>query len=285
MLFFDPILSGNRRISCASCHKEKFAFADNLALSRGARGRKGGRNAPSVMNASLQGSFFWDGRASTLEQQALMPINNPLEMDLPVKIAVERLNNNSFYRRAFQQLFGDLPDEGSLAAALAAFERTLETIDSPMDDWRLNGNEHAVSAPAKRGFALFQGKANCAPCHFGQNFASNEFRNIGLFDGKALRDSGRAAITKDPRDIGKFKIGPLRNVALTAPYMHNGMFKTLRQVIEYYNDPDKVVTHAIGRDPLLAKPLNLSEQEKIDLEIFLVSLTDKRFRGKNEKNP
>lgn len=278
LLFFDPILSGTRRISCASCHKEEFAFADTSAVSLGVHGRKGVRNTPSAMNGSLQASFFWDGRATTLEQQALMPVANPLEMDLPIVTAIKRLNSNSFYRRAFEQLYNQRPDAHNLASALAAFERTLETSNSPLDDWRLNDNENAVSASAKRGFALFQGKANCVQCHFGQDFNSNEFRNIGLYDGETLTDSGRAAISKNPRDLGKFKIGPLRNVALTAPYMHNGMFKTLRQVIDYYNDPDKVVPHAIGRDSLLSKPLNLSEQEKSDLESFLVALTDKRFK-------
>lgn len=284
MLFFDPILSGTRTISCASCHKEEFAFADTSAVSLGLHARKGVRNTPSAMNGSLQVSFFWDGRASTLEQQALMPIINPLEMDLPIDIAVKRLKSNSFYRRTFQHLFNEAPNKANLAIALAQFERTLETNNSPLDDWRLNDNESAVSASAKRGFALFQGKANCVQCHFGPDFNSTEFRNIGLFDGIMLTDSGRAGITKNPRDLGKFKIGPLRNVAVTAPYMHNGMFKTLRQVIDYYNDPDKVVPRSIGRDSLLSKPLNLSDQEKKDLESFLVSLTDKRFKIKQRAN-
>jgi cytochrome c peroxidase len=280
LLFFDPILSGNRTISCASCHKEEFAFADTVGLSPGVRGRKGLRNTPSAMNGRTQSSFFWDGRAKTLEQQALIPISNPLEMDLPIAAAVKRLNHNARYRKAFQRLFHEAPTRTNLAIALAAFERSLETSDSPFDDWRLNENEEAVNASAKRGYTLFKGKAKCLQCHFGADFNSNEFRNIGLFDGRTLTDSGRAAITKNPADLGSFKIGPLRNVALTSPYMHNGMFKTLRQVIEYYDDPDKVVPHAVGRDTLLLKPLNLSDQEKKDLESFLVSLTDKRFKEK-----
>jgi cytochrome c peroxidase len=234
------------------------------------------------MNAGLQASFFWDGRASSLEQQALMPIVNPLEMDLHIDEAVKRLKANSLYNTAFQKLFGVRPNAVNLAAALSAFERTLEASNSPLDDWRLNKNESAVSATVKRGFALFQGKGNCMKCHSGQNFTNSEFRNIGLFDGRALIDSGRAGITKNPQDLGKFKTGSLRNVAITAPYMHNGMFKTLRQVIDYYNDPDKIIPRAIGRDPLLSQPLYLSENEKTDLENFLVSLTDKRFNLKNE---
>ncbi|CAN5397986.1 hypothetical protein BH09BAC4_BH09BAC4_29520 [soil metagenome] len=181
------------------------------------------------------------------------------------------------YRAYFKQVFGELPSKTTLAKALSEFEQTLETAESPLDDWRLNDNEAAVTESAKRGFALFNGKANCVQCHFGADFNSSEFRNIGLFDGKTLADSGRAAITKRAADLGKFKIGPLRNVALTAPYMHNGMFKTLAGVIDHYNDPDKRVPGAINRDPLLAKPLGLTQQEKGDLEEFLRALTDKRF--------
>ena len=280
-LFFDPILSKTKKISCASCHKEEFAFADTSAVSLGVRHQKGVRNTPSTMNMKLQVSFFWDGRAGTLEQQALMPIENPIEMNLPLRTAVWRLNRDPAYIRAFKQVFHEAPNRHNLAKALAEFERTLETSDSPLDDWLLNDNESAVSESAKRGYALFNGtKAKCVQCHFGPDFNNVEFRSIGLYDGKKLMDSGRAAITKNSADIGKFKIGALRNVAITAPYMHNGMFKTLREVIDYYNDPDKIVPYAISRDTLLAKPMNLTEQEKVDLESFMVALTDKRFAGK-----
>jgi cytochrome c peroxidase len=279
-LFFDPILSRNRTISCATCHREEFAFADSSVLSLGVFGRKGKRNTPSAMNVLLQASFFWDGRAKTLEEQALIPVANPDEMNLPIDVAIKRLNASRMYRAAFGRMFGELPTKSNLATALAEFQRTLETNESPLDDWRMNDNEAAVSESAKRGFALFNGKANCVQCHFGANFNNSDFRNIGLFDGRTLADSGRAVVTKRPADLGKFKIGPLRNVALTAPYMHNGMFKTLGQVIDYYDDPDKVVPNAINRDPLLAKPLGLTKQEKLDLESFLRSLTDKRFLAK-----
>ncbi|MFD1257703.1 cytochrome-c peroxidase [Mucilaginibacter terrae] len=280
-LFFDPILSKTKKISCASCHKEEFAFADTSAMSLGVRNQKGVRNTPSAMNMKLQVAFFWDGRANTLEQQALIPVSNPVEMDLPIKNAVWRLNNSSVYTALFQKIFHEAPNQHNLAKALAEFERTLETSDSPLDDWLINENEKAVSESAKRGYVLFNGeKAKCVQCHFGADFNNTEFRSIGLYDGKKLKDSGRAAITKNMGEIGRFKIGALRNVAITPPYMHNGMFKTLRQVIDYYNDPDKVVPHSINRDSLLAKPLNLTEQEKTDLESFLVALTDKRFAGK-----
>jgi len=276
-LFFDPLLSGDRTISCASCHKEQFAFADTATLSAGVAGRHGARNTPSAMNVRLQSAFFWDGRAATLEEQALMPIANPLEMDLPVAEAVARLNQSATYQAAFQRAFGQAPSARTLAKALAEFERSLETSESPFDDWRLSDNEAAVSASAKRGFALFNDKAGCMRCHIGADFNNAEFRNIGLYDGRALADSGRAAITRQASDLGKFKIGPLRNIALTAPYMHNGVFRTLRQVIDFYNEPDKFVPHALNRDPFMARPLGLTEQEKTDLESFLRSLTDKRF--------
>lgn len=278
-LFFDPILSRNRTISCAGCHREKFAFADTSAVSAGVFGRRGKRNTPSAMNVLLQSSYFWDGRAATLEQQALMPIANPDEMDLPVEVAVKRLNRSKIYRDSFKRIFGELPTKMNLAKALAEFQQTLETPDTPFDDWRMNDNQAAVSESAKRGFELFNGKANCIQCHFGANFNNSDFRNIGLFDGKTLADSGRASVTGKTVDLGKFKIGPLRNVALTAPYMHNGMFKTLAQVINYYNDPDKVIPGSINRDPLLNTPLGLTNEEKEDLEAFLRSLTDKRFSG------
>ena len=276
-LFFDPILSGPQTISCASCHREAFAFADTTAFSIGVYGRHTRRNTPSVMNVLMQEKIFWDGRAATLEEQALAPISNADEMDLPVAVAVKRLNQSPTYRAAFGRVFGQAPSSRTLALALAAFERSLETNNSPLDDWRRNDNEQALSESAKRGYALFSGKAGCQRCHFGPDFNSAEFRNIGLYDGQTLADSGRAGITRQAADLGRFKIGSLRNIAITAPYMHNGMFRTLAQVIDYYDNPDQVVPNPRNRDPFLAQPLHLTPQEKQDLVGFLEALTDKRF--------
>ncbi|MCF2494049.1 cytochrome-c peroxidase [Dyadobacter chenhuakuii] len=276
-LFFDPILSGNRSISCGSCHKESLAFADSVQVSQGVNGRMGTRNTPSAMNMRFQESFFWDGRATTLEQQVLMPIENPVEMDLPVDSAIARLNRDAFYRQSFLRIFKELPSKSNLARALSDFERSLETGDSPFDDWRVNDNEDAVSASAKRGFKLFNTKAKCIQCHFGPDFKNVEFRNIGLFDGKMHADSGRSAISHQASDLGKFKIGSLRNIAITAPYMHNGMFKTLKEVINYYNDPEAIVPNAVNRDTILTGSLQLTEAEKLDIENFLIALTDRRF--------
>ena len=277
LLFFDPILSKDHTISCASCHKPEYAFADTSAVSKGVTRKKGSRNTPSAMNVSLLSSFFWDGRAADLEQQSLAPIENVSEMNLPLQQALYRLKNNKNYYRLFQEAFADEPTTKNLAAAIAAFERTLETSDSPFDNWKFSDDPNAVTDGVKRGFALFSGKGKCTSCHFGSNFTNNEFRNIGLFNARNLKDSGRSLISGKNEDVGRFKTPGLRNVAITAPYMHNGIFKTLKQVIDFYNDPGKVVPNAINRDSLLAKPLGLTTQEKKDIEAFLHSLTDKRF--------
>jgi cytochrome c peroxidase len=277
LLFFDPILSADSTISCGSCHQPRYAFADTGIVSTGVGGKRGLRNTPTAMNVNLQRSFFWDGRAASLEDQALAPIANPIEMNLPVPVALQRLRNHHAYRHYFKKFFNREPDSSSLAAALAAFERTLETSDSPFDNWKFTDNPAAVSDAAKRGFAIFNGKGKCVRCHFGADFTQPDFRNIGLFNGTTLNDSGRALITKQRDDIGKFKIGSLRNVAITPPYMHNGMFRTLEEVIDFYNDPDRFVPDAINRDSILAVPMGLTMQEKKDLLAFLHSLTDKRF--------
>jgi len=282
LLFFDPILSSDSSISCASCHKPQFAFADTSATSLGVGGTRGSRNTPSAMNVALQRNFFWDGRAGTLEEQALAPIENPVEMNLPVDKALQRLIENKNYQTYFRKIFNSDPDRSNLAGALAAFERTLETSESPFDKWKFFQDQHAVSDAVKRGFIVFNKKGKCIQCHFGANLALDEFRNIGLFNSRELNDSGRALISGKVQDAGKFKIAPLRNVAITAPYMHNGMFKTLKEVIEFYNDPGKVVPNAINRDSLLTKPLGLTDQEKTDLEAFLISLTDRSFDRKNK---
>lgn len=280
LLFFDAMLSKDHTLSCASCHKPAFAFADTTATSRGVGGAMGKRNTPSAMNVRLQHSFFWDGRAGSLEEQALAPIENPAEMNLPVDEAVKRLRQSKTYTAYFQKIFNSEPTPEALAQALAAFERTLETSDSPFDEWKFSGKADAVSDAVKRGFVLFNTKGKCSRCHFGADFTSNEFRNIGLFDGKKLKDSGRAAVTKKAEDLGRFKIGSLRNVAVTAPYMHNGMFKTLKEVIWFYNNPRKAVPGAKNIDSLLQKPLGLTREESKDLEAFLTALTDKQFAAR-----
>lgn len=277
-LFFDSILSRDYSISCASCHKPEFAFADNSPVSVGVYHQKGSRNTPSAMNMTDRNFYFWDGRAETLEQQALGPIENPVEMDLPLSIAIRRLKQDETYRKAFYSVYGKEPSRELLASAIAAFERTLETDNSPFDKYMQGTDTTLFSASAKRGLNLFNGKANCFDCHFGVDFTGNDqFKNIGIYNGKDLNDEGRYAITGKAKDLGAFKIPGLRNIAQTPPYMHNGMHKTLREVIDYYDNPDKFISNSINRDTLLSKPLGLTEEEKKDLENFMLSLSDERF--------
>jgi cytochrome c peroxidase len=277
-LFFDPLLSSDRTVSCASCHKPEHAFADDRQLSLGVGGKLGTRNTPSVMNASGRTTLFWDGRAETLEDQAIFPIENPIEMALPIAEALARINADPVYAKQFELAYGGPATARSLGRALAAFQKTLDTVDSPYDRYS-HGEEGAISESARRGRLLFIGRGKCADCHSGEDFTSDRFRNIGLYDGGKLNDRGRGAVTQQPQDDGQFKVPSLRNVAVTAPYMHNGAFKTLREVIDYYDAPDKVVPAARGRDASLSAKLSLTEQEKRDLEAFLRSLTDDRFQN------
>lgn len=283
LLFSDPMLSKDKKVSCASCHRPEYAFTDTSAVSIGVGGKKGTRNTPSAMNLLLDTSFFWDGRAKTLEEQALAPIANKDEMNLPVDEAVKRLKRSKKYNSYFKKIFNSEPTAEYLAKAIAAFERTLETSDSPFDNWKFYDDANAVSDAVKRGFTIFNEKGKCVKCHFGADFTTHEFRNIGLFDGKQLNDSGRYLVTHNKHDFGKFKTPSLRNIAITAPYMHNGMLKTLKEVIEFYNETERVVANPINKDTILTKPIGLTPQEKKDLEAFLISLTDKRFTATKEK--
>lgn len=276
-LFFDKILSADRSISCASCHIPAFGFADTVAFSKGVGGRIGKRNTQSCANVSDRPYFFYDGRAATLEEQVRFPIEDSNEMSLPIAQAVARLQQSQQYIKWFAQVYKSKPTEKHLKAAIAAYERTLETANTPFDRY-MDDNEGAISASAIRGRELFMSsKAKCFDCHFSPDFTGDEFRNIGLYDGVLLKDEGRYAITGNKDDLGKFRVPGLRNVAVTAPYMHNGMFATLRQVIDYYDNPYLTVARPINIDTLLAKPLNLTEQEKQDLENFMLTLTDDRF--------
>lgn len=269
-LFFDPILSGNKTQSCAGCHRPEFGFADTSAFSPGSEGKPGKRNTPSIQNMSDRSHFFFDGRAASLEQQIFGPIQDPLEMNLPIAEAVNRLRENQEYLALFQKVYQQLPDSANLGKAIAAFERTLETYPTA---WDLHAKgKKEMSAEAQRGHIIFNEKGKCFDCHFGPDFTGDEFRNIGLYNGKNLNDKGRGALTGKTEDDGKFKVPGLRNVSRTAPYMHNGMFRTLREVIDYYDNPDKVVGDALNRDSLLIRPLGLSESEKQDLEAFLRAL-------------
>jgi cytochrome c peroxidase len=274
-LFFDPILSEDSSVSCGSCHKPEFYFADTSSFSKGIKGKLTRRNSPSVLNMASRDLMFWDGRAESLKDQVLFPISDHNEMNMPIDLAINKLKKSKKYRRWFIEVFGASPDEKKLSEAIAAYEETLETSNSKFDQSmngkvKLTGNEIA-------GQKLFVGKAKCFDCHFSPDFTGDEFKNIGLYDGKTWTDAGRFEITKDSSDLGKFKVPGLRNVAKTAPYMHNGSFKTLRQVIDFYENPKAFVPNAIATDSTVAKGLTLSELEKQQLEDFLRTLTDEKI--------
>lgn len=278
-LFSEKILSKDSSVSCASCHKPAYAFADTVAFSVGIAGKLTKRNTPSVLNMKNRPYYFWDGRAATLEEQSLMPIQNPDEMDLSIEEAVSRLNQSSVYKKLFQKVFKQNPTAKNLAAAFAAYEKTLETVDSKFDDW--SNNLKNFTAAEERGRQLFVGdKAKCFDCHSMEDFTTDEFKNIGLFNEKELFDAGLYDRTKKESDKGKFKTPGLRNVAVTAPYMHNGMFKTLEEVVAYYNNPSKIVSNSINMDDALKKPLGLTDNEMKDLVTFLKTLTDKKYISK-----
>lgn len=284
-LFFDPILSADNSLACASCHQPQFAFADNKAFSLGVNDSLGTRNTPSVMNMLSRSFFFHDGRAASLEEQAIGPVENPLEMNMSFDEAVKRVKANPEYVRVFKKIYKEEPNRKNITQALAEFQRSLESDGSAPHDMFLNGEDpNAMTASQQRGRKLFLAdESKCFDCHFGPDFTGDEFRNIGLYDGEKLLDKGRFDVTKKAEDIGKFKVPGLRNVALTAPYMHNGMFNTLEEVIDYYSNPYDFVKKPINMDTLMLKPLNFTPEEKTDLVNFLHSLTDSEIPYVNRK--
>ena len=283
LLFFDKMLSSDHSISCASCHKPEFAFADTMKFSLGVDGQKGVRNTPSSMNMASRPFFFYDGRAATIEEQVLVPIHNPVEMDLPVPELLERLRG-SHYKAWFEKIYNKQPDSTNLSAALGAFVFSLESPgDTPFDKW-MQGDEKAMTEQQIAGREIFNEKAKCFDCHFGPDFTGDEFRNIGLFNGSdSLNEAGRFGITGDLDDLGKMKVPGLRNIAVTGPYMHNGMFETLEEVVEFYDNPETFVKNAINRDTLVQEPLNLTEEEKEYLVAFMHALTDSSYADKTIK--
>lgn len=264
-LYFDNRLSGNQAESCASCHNPDLGMGDGLARGQGSRGNQLGRNTPHIYNLAWSTVFFWDGRAKSLEQQALGPIQSEGEMNMPLDDVVKRLQGVAGYREEFAKVYGP----GGVTAenigkAIAAFERTVISDHSAFDRF-IAGDAAAMSAEAQRGLALFKGKANCIACHSGPNFTDDSFHNLGLGDA----DPGRAKIVKGPGMEGAFKTPGLRNVALTGPYMHNGSLSSLEAVVRFYNQGGLKPSG----DPLV-KPLALGEGEIRDLVAFLGALTD-----------
>lgn len=270
-LFYDKRFSRDFSTSCGSCHLQEHAFSDTVPFSRGVEGRSGTRNAPSLANVGYNTSLLWEGGVPTLEQQAIVPITHPDEMDLHTDTLIARLKLEPIYASLFIDAWGDdaITIE-RITKSLAAFQRGLISGNSAFDRSR-NGDQSSLSASAKRGEELFFNEVgDCFHCHGGYNFTDNDFHNNGL---SATGDEGRFAITQRERDKGKFKTPTLRNVAVTAPYMHDGRFATLEEVLNHYNAGGQ--GHA--NSDALMRPLNLTDQEKQDLIEFLRGLTDEQF--------
>ena len=275
LLYFDTRLSSDDTVSCATCHDPSMAFTDNAPVSTGIGGQKGGRSAPTVINRAYSTLQFWDGRAATLEEQAIGPIANPVEMtnikdpDKAHAAIVAKLKKIPGYVRRFKKVFGteDFTIE-HVGKAIATFERTVLSGNSPYDRYKA-GDKSALSAAQIRGLKLFEGKAKCAECHSGFNFTDESFVNIGIGMDKPNPDLGRYVVTKEEEDKGAFKVPTLREIEHTAPYMHDGSLKTLEEVIEYY---DRGGTKNPYLDERIT-PLNLTEQEKKDLVEFMKALS------------
>lgn len=287
-LFFDPLLSGSKQISCSSCHDPQTSFADHLTVPIGNDHLQGSRNTPSLLNVYARKTFFWDGRASSLEEQALSPIEAHHEMSLGLQEVVTRLKAIEGYREMFLAAYGK--EDFSIAEithALAEFQRTLQSRRSRFDEF-LDGNYKAMNDQEIRGMHLFRTKARCMNCHNGQFLTNEEFHNIGLtYYKRKYEDLGRYEMTGDPDDVGKFRTPSLRDVMNTAPYMHNGLFPNIIGVLNIYNsgmhmidptpeqkaaDPMYPVT-----DPLLKK-LNLTKEEIQDIASFLQAVTATTYR-------
>jgi cytochrome c peroxidase len=267
-LFFDPILSIDHTVACASCHQPDHGFAGPGAKPRGIRGQGTTRKAPTLLNRAYGAAFFWDGRETTLEGQALRPIEDPAEMGSKLDEVVKQLQADKDYKERFEAAFTDGVTQANLGRALASFERVLLRGDSPVDRFRSKG-EHAALTPGEReGLWLYESKAACWRCHAGSNFTDERFHNTGVGWGKEPPDLGRAGVTKRDEDRGKFKTPTLRGVVLTAPYMHDGSLATLEDVVEFYNRGGRTNPNL---DPVI-KPLDLSKDEIAALVAFLKCL-------------
>ena len=267
-LFDDPRLSVDQSRACSDCHQAERAFSDGKRVAVGVRDQKGTRNAPAILNRTYGRAFFWDGRAATLEEQVLLPIQHPKEMDADLPTVVERLRADATYQREFDDIFGRPPDAGALSYALATYVRTILSGASAYDRYEA-GETTALSAEEQHGLRLFRGRAHCARCHSGSNLTDEDFHNTGVSWGRRPYDAGRAVVTGVPEDTGKFKTPTLREIERTAPYMHDGSIATLEKVVEFYDRGGKDNPF---RDREL-RPLRLTEEERMALVAFLRSLS------------
>ncbi len=263
-LYFDKRLSADNTVACSSCHDPKMGWSNSDKTAVGVGGQRGGRSSPTVLNTAYQTFQFWDGRAKSLEQQAVGPIANPIEMNLPLDKAVEKIGAIKGYQEQFLKVFGQPVSAENIGKAIAAFERTIVSGDAPFDRLRA-GDESAMSLQAWEGMQLFFGKANCSSCHSGANFTDNGFHNIGVGFTNPQPDIGRFEVSKMAGDKGAFKTPTLRDIARTGPYMHDGSLATLEEVVDYY---DKGGTPNEFLDEELF-PLKLKAEQKAALVAFL----------------
>lgn len=272
-LFFDKRLSANNTHSCASCHRPELGWSDGLPTAVGSDGKSLTRATPSLVNLAYGTIFNWDGRATTLAEQAMMPVFSPDEMGIEPEELFSRLRDDEFYRRTFAQLFPEEPiDESLVGRAIATFEKTLIVQNTRFDQW-IDGGTEALTSSEVRGFGIFldSKRANCAKCHHAPNFSDNGFHNIGL-----------SSITNETPDLGRYNIRPvklmrgafktptLRNISLTAPYFHDGSAQTLEDVVEHYIQGGEIKDNLSPE----MKEIELNIQEKHDLIAFLNALTE-----------
>lgn len=269
LLFFDTRLSADNTVSCASCHIPQLAWTDGQKVSVGIHSQLASRNGMTIVNRVYSTAQLWHGGPPSLEAQAINPITKRVRMGIPsFSAAVNKLNGIKGYRERFQQVFGTDVTLDGVAKALASFERTILSGNSPADRFDMGGEEHAISESAARGLTIFQTKGRCTRCHSGFNFTDEAFHNLGIDWDTEVADLGRYKVTKDPDDIGAFKTPTLREISKTSPYMHDGRFSTLEEVIEFYDKGGIQNAHLSN----LMIPLNLTTQEKSDLVEYLRAL-------------
>lgn len=287
-LFFDPILSGSNQISCSSCHNPQTSWSDHLTVPTGHDHLQGKRNSISLLNVYARKSMFWDGRAGSLEEQALFPIEAHHEMAMDLTKLVPKLKAIPGYRAMFKEAFGDEDFSMSeIMKALAEFQRTLQSRRSRFDEF-LDGKYNAMTDEEIQGMHLFRTKARCMNCHHGQFLTDESFHNIGLtYYKRKYEDLGRYEVTNDPTDVGKFRTPSLRDVMNTSPWMHNGLFDNITGLLNLYNSgmvmnnpktPAQMADPMYPRiDPLL-KPLNLTKEEIQSIVAFLNAATATKYR-------
>jgi cytochrome c peroxidase len=267
LLYFDTRLSKDNTVSCATCHDPAMGWSDVGPTSKGINGQMGGRRAPPVSNAAYNPLQFWDGRAPSLEEQSKGPIENPIEMGNTHEVMIKTVEDIPGYVEIFKKVFNEPTlSIDMIADAIASFERTVVTTDSPFDRF-VKGDDQSLTGLEKEGLEIFNGKGHCTSCHWGGNFSDGRFHNLGVNPTDPSKpDEGRYVITKDPKDIGAFKTPTIRDASLRAPYMHNGSEKTLEEVIELYDIGGRMDDPNL--DPLIV-PLGLNKHEKEALVAFM----------------